>query len=523
MELTKEALQALQSIVGAENVSDDPVICESYTARGYGKDLGYEKVLCTRPACVIMPRTTAEVQRIVRLCNRYKIPFTPASAYWLINCAAKVPNCLLIDLKRMNDLEIDEKRMYAIVEPGVIYSQLQEQAMRRGLYTTVPGGGAQVSVLANHIHWGYSPLNYRAGMPSRRVLGVEWVLPNGEMLRLGSLAVSQNPFWGEGLGSDLRGIIRGYVGWFGGLGVVTRMAVKLFPFQPERLEPEGISPDTHLNLPTNRMRWYNFSMPSGDALIEAMYEMGKAEIGAAATKVPVFWRYIARAKSREHFWEMWAAPGKEEEIKSTYILRVLLIGYTSEEQLEYEEKVLMEIAKECGGELRRTRQTDESWIKNADSVGMWSMTGGYISVEGMIDTVASAVKGGEALAELKRGFTPPLMPDYGDPGWFQISELGHMGYLEFLTYFDPDDEDIHKVDQWVYVTVPKEDIRVGLYNAFTNCHQPLWLTGPAYGPNYHSWMQKLKEVFDPHNLSNPPAPFDNDAFVERAAWLKRDW
>ena len=74
------------------------------------------------------------------------------------------------------------------------------------------------------------------------------------------------------------------------------MAVKPFPFQPERLEPTGVSPDTALELPVKRVKWINFTMPSGESLIEAMYQMGLAEVGAAATKVPLLWS-LAKAKS----------------------------------------------------------------------------------------------------------------------------------------------------------------------------------------------------------------------------------
>ena len=80
-------------------------------------------------------------------------------------------------------------------------------------------------------------------------------------------------------------------------------------------------------------------MPSRETLERAMYELGRHEIAAA--KVPVLWRYIARAKSREDFWKQWPEV-TPEEIASAHILRILVIGYTSEKQLEYEERVLMD-------------------------------------------------------------------------------------------------------------------------------------------------------------------------------------
>jgi len=526
MAISKEAYEAIKSIVGSSYISDDPVVAEAYCGgrMGHGKDLAIDREMNKLPACVVMPLTTKEVQAVVKVANRYKIPYLPASTYWVTHCAAKRDDQIIIDLKRMQTLDIDEKNMSATVGSGVIYSQLQEEAMKRGLYITVPGGGAQAAIIPNHLTWGLSPLNYRNGLPCRRILGTEWVLPNGDILRLGSLSMSDDPFWGEGIGPDLRGLLRGWTGWFGALGIVTRMTVKLLPFQPEPLEKFGITPDTTLLLPTNRMKWYNFRMPDRNSLVEAMYEIGRCEIGAAATKVPIFWRYIARSKSKEDFWEQWGTKDAENDVKNDHVLRVLLIGYTSEAQLAYEERVLTDIVVDkYKGQTGRTRQSDESWIKNADSAGMWWMTGGYVSVEVTVDTIDCAVKGGEGLAELKRRYTPPLMEDYGDPGWFQISELGHNGYLEFLCYYDPDDEDIKKTDAWVYTEVPKYDIQNGLFNGFKIYESPLELTGKAYGPNVKDWMIKTKAVFDPENLSNPPVPADVDEMVEKADWLEKTW
>lgn len=519
----KEAYECLKRIVGKEYISRDPVTCEAYYPTGHGKDTGLERVLYEKASCVVLPETTEEVQEIIRVANRYDIPYTPGSTFWFITCQTKRPNSLIIDLKRMTEMSIDEKNMYAVVGPGIIYSQLQEEAMKRGLYITVPGGGGQVSVIANLVTAGWSPLNYRVGMPSRRILGTEWVLPEGDVLELGSLAMDSDPFSGDGIGPDLRFILKGYSGWFGGLGVVTKMAVKLFPFQPEPLKPAGISPKTYLEFPTSRMRWLNFIMPSEESLVEAMYQIGQAGIGAAVTKVPLMWRYVAKANSREEFWQLWQKEIGNFHEKYPKFLRILLIGYTSEEQVEYETHVLEDIMKEYGGEARPTKQSDESWIKNADSATMWIVAGAYASCSGMIDTVDSAVKGGREYATLKKQYTPPLVDDLNEPGWFQMGEFGHMGYLEFLNMWDPNElESRERVDQWYFDEVPKADARLGLYNLF-HCQMIPVLSTAKFGPNHHLWIQKFKTLFDPKGLSNPPAPFEFDEFVERADHLKGDW
>jgi len=470
-----------------------------------------------------MPLTTEEVQKIVRVCNRYKIPYVPYSTGWYgPRSHCHVDDELLIDLKRMDDFEIDEKHLYAVVGSGVIYSQLQEEAMKRGMYIIVGGGGSQCSAIANMIGDGWSPLSYRIGLPHRRILGTELVLPDGELVEMGSLAVQDDPFWGEGLGPDLRGLLRGFTGLRGCLGIVTKMAIKLLPFQPERLEPTGISPHTTLQLPANRVKWINFTMPSKESMKDAMFEMARAEIGAGATKVPIFWRAIAKASCKEEYWDIWSKES-EETISGFHLLRVLLVGFGSEEQMEYEERVLNDIITEIGGEARRTRPTDESWFKNADSAGMWLMCGGYVSVDYVIETLEHSLPHGENYAELKKKFTPPLMPDYGDPGWFQSFELGHQGYSEFLVYWDPD-ENTDGVDQF-YLETSKENIRKRFYTSLLGPHQPLYLTGPAYGPNYHKWLLAVKDEFDPNFLSHPPVPLAHDEFVEKAAWMRpmKDW
>jgi glycolate oxidase len=519
--ITKEVYSILKGIVGEENVSSDPAICEGYRSGpgGYEAGLGYERVMTKIPGCVILPANTAEVQKIVKVCNRYEIPYVPYSTgFYGPRSHPHVDDALIIDMKRMTEFEIDEKHLLVVVGPGVIYSQLQEECLRRGAYVVIGGGGAQASVIANLIGDGWSPLSHRIGLPHRRILGSETVLPDGEILHTGSLATGSDPFWGEGPGPDLRGMLRGYTGLRGCLGIVTKMAVKILPFQPERLVPTGISPNTALALPEKRVKWINFTMRGKEAMQQAMYDIAEAEVAGAVTKVPLFWRVIAKAKDKEEFWRLWSKE-TEETIREFYVLRVLLIAFTSEAQMEYEEKVLIDIISKYGGEARRTKPSDESWIKNADSAGMWLMCGSYISVDYVIETIEHAVKHGPVYAEVKKSYTPPLMPDYGDPGWFQSFELGHQGYSEFLVYWDQD-ENTDGVDHF-YVETSKMNIKHKFYTALLGPHQPLGLTGPKYGPNYDKWLLAFKDEFDPKWVCHPPVPLAHDVFVEKAPWMKQ--
>ena len=524
----QSALKAFENIVGSDWVKDDPSITEAYVKAGEMQDTLFQRGHMP-PGVVIMPNSTEEVQQIVKVCNRYDLPFSPIGSFWATHCGGKVPFHVAIDLARMRSLEWDEKNMIAVVGPGLIHSPLQAEALKRGFYTMTPGGGSQAAVIGNMLTYGMSPLGYRIGHVNRRILGVEWVLPDGQLLKLGSLSNSDDPFWGEGPGPDLRGLLRGFIGWWGRVGIVTKMAVKMHPLHgPERMEPEGRGMLGTLRFPTNRIKWYNFYMPSEKAMVKAMREIPHSEIGAAVMKVPTMWRYRAKSKSREDFWSKWA-PDEQviRESRSRPIVRVLLNGYTSEKQLAYEEKVLMQIMEELGGELGRTKQSDQSWIKNSDAAGMWWPTGAYFSVEFVIESLEHSVERGKTLLkEKEEKFTPPSADEYGEEGWFQLTEFGHNGYVEFLVQWDPEhpmgkyESGEYKIyEHWL--DSQRTAIDKGHYTANVGSLSVMGLTGPAYGPNYGKIFEELRQAVDPKDIANAPLDLHDRVISEFAPeWEK---
>ena len=91
-----------------------------------------------------------------------------------------------IDLRRMNRiLEINEKSMYAVVEPYVIGAQLQAELMKRGLNCNQCGAGTNCSALPIAAHQGIGHLSQSASYGERNQLALEWVTPDGEIVRLG--------------------------------------------------------------------------------------------------------------------------------------------------------------------------------------------------------------------------------------------------------------------------------------------------------------------------------------------------
>ena len=145
MALTRDFYRALEDLLGPENVSEDPVIIESYAfpmRSGVAGGSGLEtetRMTIPRFEAVTLPKDTSEVQAIVKFCNKHNVQYKASSTGWLY-CDPTGPGCIKIDLRRMNRiLEINEKSMYAVVEPYVIAAQLQAELMKRGLTAISPG------------------------------------------------------------------------------------------------------------------------------------------------------------------------------------------------------------------------------------------------------------------------------------------------------------------------------------------------------------------------------------------------
>jgi len=501
MGFPKIAYRALEDVVGPEFVSSDPSICIAYSRGGYGTGI-YDRGK-KLPGCVILPKDTEEIQTIVRIADRYKIPYIPVSTYFIGFCTPLRSNTLMIHLRRMNRLEIDEKNMSALVQPYVSYSQLQIEAMKRGLFTCATMAGAQISVLANHISFGQGQLTHRLGIGSRRILGMEWVLPNGEVLKTGSVGIpGAGYFWGEGPGPDLRGMVRGYSSNLGGLGIITQIAVKLFPLpKPCVPEPQGITPRTTFALSPDTFRWYMINYPTPEACVNAMYEISKAEIGAVVMRTPSLWRNIRKATSKEEFWNLYETDKVKIEQSKPNVIRVLLIGFASPKQTDYEERVLKDIAEETGGSLRRVPDTGSADCFQPSYTNCAFRPGGlFISTKLGYDSIDHALIYLKEGMKIKRAFMPPLLDDKEECGWICSYDFGHHAHGEITSYYELSEENSAKVLEFEKQCILQDlemkafmGFQYGAYHDFT---------GPRMG-DYHLLLKKIKMALDQNDLSNP--------------------
>ena len=190
MALSREIYAALEAIVEARNISEDLGVLETYRCAAAQSSAHYGPYdhKTPRPQAVLLPGSTEEVRGIVRICNQYGIKFKASSTFWSAMGFIDDDHAIQLDMRRMRKIEIDDKNMFAIVEPYAIGAVVQAEAMKVGLTMNMPGVGCSSSPLASTAGWvGFGPTSISMGCASENMLGAEWVLASGEPLQTGSL------------------------------------------------------------------------------------------------------------------------------------------------------------------------------------------------------------------------------------------------------------------------------------------------------------------------------------------------
>ena len=242
----------LINIVGKERISNHKE--ELFV---YSRDSGAQSP--REVGYVVMPETVEEVKRIVLLANREQIPITPLGGGFTLSALA-VPNKggIVLDMKRMDRiLEINEINRYALIEAGVSQGALRGHLKKYypHLQHSTPEAPPTVTVVGNALIQGHGHISPRYGINSDMINGMEVVLANGDVCKIGSGSVS--PYWfTRGPLPDLPGL---FIGWFGTTGIVTKLSLKLYPRPKHRdvmafsmddidLIPEAIFDVTQLDL-----------------------------------------------------------------------------------------------------------------------------------------------------------------------------------------------------------------------------------------------------------------------------------
>ena len=174
------------------------------------------------PLCVVRPASTQEVSKIVRLASAAQVNIVPVGGNTGLNGGTHSDNAISISMERMNNIhEIRANSKIAIVDAGVILANLHNVVNENDLMfplTFGARGSATIGGVLSTNAGGSNVLKY--GNTRDLVLGVEIVLPNGEIMNLMSELHKDNS------GYCLRDLV---IGAEGTLGIITQAVLKLFP------------------------------------------------------------------------------------------------------------------------------------------------------------------------------------------------------------------------------------------------------------------------------------------------------
>lgn len=207
-----QLLAELTKLLGPENVLHKPEDLLLYEYDGSAD--------VARPNVVVFPQNTEHVVALVALANRFNTPIVGRGAgTGLSGGALARTGGILIVFSRMNKiLHVDAENQRAVVEPGVVNSDVSAAVAHLGLhFAPDPSSQKACTIGGNVSENSGGPHTLAYGVTTNHVVGMQVVLSTGELVRIGNSAVDAS-------GYDLAGL---FVGSEGTLGLVTEITVKL--------------------------------------------------------------------------------------------------------------------------------------------------------------------------------------------------------------------------------------------------------------------------------------------------------
>ncbi|SDJ99866.1 glycolate oxidase subunit GlcD [Sediminibacillus albus] len=214
--LTKEIKQQLTAIVGPENFADSKA---SQLVYSFDATPQFQAM----PDAIVSPRNKVEVAEVVKCCSQHRIPLVPRGSGTNLSAGTTPQQGGIVLLFKHLDqiVEIDEENLTITTQPGVNTLELIEAVEAKGLFYPPDPSSMKISQIGGNINensGGLRGLKY--GVTRDYVMGLEIVLPNGEIIRTGGK-----------LAKDVAGydLTRLFVGSEGTLGIITEATLKLIP------------------------------------------------------------------------------------------------------------------------------------------------------------------------------------------------------------------------------------------------------------------------------------------------------
>ena len=198
---------------GKTSTSPEDILCYGFDASG----------LEALPSAVVWPQDVEDVIKVIKYANTKGIPVIPRGAgTGMTGGAVPSQGAIILSMEKMNRIiEIDEKNLNVLVEPGVINGKLQRELQRHRLFYPPDPASMNFCTIGGNVAenaGGARAVKY--GVTKDYVLGLEAVLPDGRLINTGVKTAKGV------VGYDLTGLL---VGSEGTLAVITKIRLKVLP------------------------------------------------------------------------------------------------------------------------------------------------------------------------------------------------------------------------------------------------------------------------------------------------------
>ncbi len=489
------ACKELRAIVGDEWVFADEASTVSYK-KSYIPDLRGEHI----PSGAVAPNSVEQVQAILKVANKYKLPLWPISTGHNMGYGMATPASsgqMILDLKRMNRiLEFDAELGTILVEPGVTYQMIQDYIDEHNLpyWIDVPTVGPVVSMVGNTLERGvgYTPYGDHFFMQC----GMEVVLADGSILRTGMGSIKGGNTWQAfkwGYGPYLDGIFTQ-----SNFGVVVKLGMWMMPKPPaykpfmiRSAEVEDVAAITN----TVRPFRMNNLIPNGVMIMGALYQLSmfnrRTDLWDQPTPIPLD---VLKKAARANDLGMW----------NTYFAL-----YGTDETIAAAEPILRGAFKAIGGEVltdaemsgnpyyehHKTLMRGGLTLEEKGLMRWWGGQGGAIAFAPVAPAKGSETKAQTALAtEIMNKWGFDYAPAYVVGG----RELHH---IIFLMFDKGNDESSARAEKCMNEMITRFGERG--WAAYRSSVSTMDLVADQYGQTNREVNARIKQALDPNHILAP--------------------
>lgn len=446
--------KALAEIVGEENFTDNKIDMVSYSY-----DSSEHK---HRPECAVWPTSTEQVSEIMKLATKENFPVIPRGAgTGLSGMCVAVKGGLIMDLCRMDKImDVSIKDRIAVVQPGVVYADLDKALAPHGFFFPPDPGSGSVCTLGGNVATNAGGVKgAKYGTTRDYVLGMEVVMPDGRIMRTGSKTIKCVS------GYDLTRLM---VGSEGTLGIVTEITMKINP------RPTASS---------TAMATFEKLEDAGQAVTEIMSS------GIIPSVLEIIDRYTIRAIN------------ENTDLALPEVDAMLLVetdGYTEVETDFQMEKVLEVFRNNNPMEVKKAQTS-------AEAADLWKARKSAYAVLARIMThfVLEDVT-------VPMGQLAPLLKGIGEISErhnLQIATFGHAGDGNLHPQILYDGYDPDQVERMEKAVAELFEVSIELQGTLTGEHGIGIAKAPFMTLEHDDvemdMMRAVKNAFDPQNILNP--------------------